>query len=429
MACSRTQIAKLIRKIVHKVIAKKKLDLDLRGVGSLSVGIVLGQAVNLLTIIFLTRYGSEMSIALLALFTANLAALAPLISLRFEIAYVVAETNADKIAFLIMSFCLSLLTVVALCLIYIFDVLSMQDFEGISLASFVVFIVALVLNNLMLFGAANLNSQSAYIKMAWILILQSVLCLIATIASTFWIGDLGAIVGLTFSYFVSSLMYFKFGATGHFNIPTLVHLKSTFKKFAHYPLISMPMAILNGYYHLVPIVFLTTVYSATEVAAFFLVHRFIGSPTAVLGTSLSNVLLKDFSVMGQQGRLNTFNKCALVLTFLAAFGMSFLFFLPESIYELLLGPIKLDKQIFLLLSASIFVRFVVSPLTMVLPAVGRVGLEAVWKLPSFLILAFFVIFLGDRSNFTTFVFQYVFLDIGLYFLYYLLCLIVVKTSK
>ena len=221
----------------------------------------------------------------------------------------------------------------------------MQDFEGISLASFVVFIVALVLNNLMLFGAANLNSQSAYIKMAWILILQSVLCLIATIASTFLIGDLGAILGLTFSYFVSSLMYFKFGATGHFNIPTLVHLKSTFKKFAHYPLISMPMAILNGYYHLVPIVFLTTVYSATEVAAFFLVHRFIGSPTAVLGTSLSNVLLKDFSVMGQQGRLNTFNKCALVLTFLAAFGMSFLFFLPESIYELLLGPIKLDKHL------------------------------------------------------------------------------------
>ncbi len=429
MACSRTQIAKLIRKTVQKVIAKKKLDLDLTGVGSLSVGIVLGQAVNLLTIIFLTRYGSELSIALLALFTANLAALAPLISLRFEIAYVVAETNADKIAFLIMSFCLSLVTVVALCLIYIFDVLPMQDFEGISLASFVVFIVALVLNNLILFGAANLNSQSAYIKMAWILILQSVLCLIATIASTFWIGDLGAILGLTFSYFVSSLMYFKFGATGHFTIPKLVDLKSTFKKFAHYPLISMPMAILNGYYHLVPIVFLTTVYSATEVAAFFLVHRFIGSPTAVLGTSLSNVLLKDFSVMGQQGRQTTFNKCSLVLTFLAAVGMSFLFFLPESIYELLLGPMKLDRQIFLLLSASIFVRFVVSPLTMVLPAVGRVGLEAVWKLPSFLILAFFVIFLGDRSNFTTFVFQYVFLDIGLYFLYYLLCLIVVKTSK
>ena len=70
---------------------------------------MLGQTVNLLTIIFLTRYGSEMSIALLALFTANLAALAPLISLRFEIAYVVAETNADKIAFLIMSF-LSVLT-------------------------------------------------------------------------------------------------------------------------------------------------------------------------------------------------------------------------------------------------------------------------------------------------------------------------------
>ena len=108
--------------------------------------------------------------------------------------------------------------------------------------------------------------------------------------------------------------------------------------------------------------------------------------------------------------------------------MSFLFFLPESIYELLLWANKIGQTNFLLLSASVFVRFVVSPLTMVLPACRKVGLEAVWKLPSFDI-GVLCHFFRDRSNFTTFVFQYVILDIGLYFLYYLLCLIVVKTSK
>ena len=191
----------------------------------------------------------------------------------------------------------------------------------------------------------------------------------------------------------------------------------------------MPMAILNGYYHLVPIIFLTTFYSATEVAVFFLVHRFIGSPTAILGSSLSNVLLKDFSVMGRRGRLATFNTCTLLLAFLAFVGMTFLFFVPERFYPLLFGKIEVDRQIFLLLSASIFIRFVVSPLTMVLPAIGRVGLEAVWKLPSFLILAVFVIFVCDRSNFTLFVFQYVSLDIALYLLYYMLCLTVAKTIR
>jgi len=311
------------------VIAGKKMDLNLRGVGSLSIGIVLSQAINLLTIVFLARYGSEQAIFLLALFTANLAALAPFVSLRFEIAYVVAETNADKLAFLVVSFFLSILTAAALCFVYISNVLPIQEFESISLASFVVFIIALVLNNLMLFGAAGLNSQSEYKRMAGILIIQSVLCLIATIASISWIGDLGAILGLTFSYFVSCLIYFKFGAISHFTMPTLVEIKSTLKLFSSYPLISMPMAILNGYYHLVPIIFLTNFYSATEVAVFFLVHRFIGSPTAILGYSLSNVLLKDFSVMGRRVRLTTFNTCTLLLAFLAFVGMTFLFFLPE----------------------------------------------------------------------------------------------------
>ena len=116
-----------------------------------------------------------------------------------------------------------------------------------------------------------------------------------------------------------------------------------------------------------------------------------------MGSSLSNVLLKDFSVMGRRGRLATFNTCTLLLAFLAFVGMTFLFFVPERFYPLLFGKIEVDRQIFLLLSASIFIRFVVSPLTMVLPAIGRVGLEAVWKLPSFLILAVFVIFVCDRS--------------------------------
>ena len=180
---------------------------------------------------------------------------------------------------------------------------------------------------------------------------------------------------------------------------------------------------------LVPIIFLTTFYSATEVAVFFTVHWFIGSPTAILGSSLSNVLLKDFSVMGRRGRLATFNThVLLLLAFLAFVGMTFLFFIAEHFYPLLFGKIEVDRQIFLLLSASIFIRFVVSPLTMVLPAIGRVGLEAVWKLPSFLILAVFVIFVCDRSNFTLFVFQYVSLDIALYLLYYML-LTVAKTIR
>ena len=148
-----------------------------------------------------------------------------------------------------------------------------------------------------------------------------------------------------------------------------------------------------------------------------------------MGSSLSNVLLKDFSVMGRRGRLATFNTCTLLLAFLAFVGMTFLFFVPERFYPLLFGKIEVDRQIFLLLSASIFIRFVVSPLTMVLPAIGRVGLEAVWKLPSFLILAVFVIFVCDRSNFTLFVFQYVSLDIALYLLYYMLCLTVAKTIR
>ena len=68
----------------------------MRGVGS-TIGTLLSQAINLLTIVFLTRYGSEQAIFLLALFTVNLAALAPFVSLRFEIAYVVVRNKFRQI--------------------------------------------------------------------------------------------------------------------------------------------------------------------------------------------------------------------------------------------------------------------------------------------------------------------------------------------
>ena len=207
-------------------------------------------------------------------------------------------------------------------------------------------------------------------------------------------------------------------------MPTLVDIKSTLKMFSSYPLISMPMAILNGYYHLVPIIFLTTFYSATEVAVFFLVHRFIGSPTALLGSSLSNVLLKIFQSWVDGAGLRPLAMYFIVgVSCLCRYDIPFLCartFLSAFVWKNRSGQTNISSVI-----SVHFIRFVVSPLTMVLPAIGRVGLGAV-KLPSFLILAVFVIFVCDRSNFTLFVFQYVSLDIALYLLYYMLCLTVAK---
>lgn len=380
----------------------------------------------MLTLLFLTRYASAEAISLLALISANVSALAPLISLRFEVAYVVTDEIDDQISFVLISSLVSFLVSLFLCAAFFFDLLPIQDLSGVTATSFLVFICVIILNNLTLFGVANLNSQSAYNRMAIIMVLQALVYLAATITFSLSLGNIGAILGLLISYFVACLFYFSLGSVRLLPFPPFATIWFVFRRFSAYPLISMPVGLLNGYYQVLPIIFLTSFFSASETAFFFLAQRFIASPLGIVSSSVSNVLLKDFSDMKYEARVKTFDSYAIFLCIIASLAFLFFAALPQKVYEFLFGVSEIDKSVFLLMCVCFLVRFSISPLTTILPAVGQIRLEAVWKLPSFLILLGFLIFLADRINFQNFILQFVILDVSLYLAYALLCNIVVR---
>jgi O-antigen/teichoic acid export membrane protein len=419
-----------LRRFFSKIEARCiKIFFNVRKVSTLSAGMLMAQAINFLTLLFLTRHASAEAIALLALLNANVSALAPLISLRFEVAYVVSAEVDEQISFLLMSSFVSFLVSFILFVVYFWGLLPIQDLSGVTAPSFIVFICVIILNNLTLFGVANLNSQSAYNRMAIILVLQALVYLAATMTFSLSLGDIGAILGLLISYFVACLFYFSLGSVRLLPFPSFAIIWSVFRRFSAYPLISMPTGLLNGYYQVLPILFLTTFFSASETAFFFLAQRFIASPLGIVSSSVSNILLKDFSDMKYGERVKTFNRYAIFLCIIASLAFLFFAALPQSVYAFLFGVSEIDKSVIILLSMCFLVRFSISPLTTILPAVGQIRLEAVWKLPSFLILLVFLIFGADRINFQNFILQFVILDVSLYLAYALLCHIAVRGVK
>lgn len=398
-----------------------KLRALLFSAGYLSMGTVCAQGINFITLFYLTRYSTVDALNLLALLTANISGLAPFLSFRYEVAVVVIKAKIDRFRLALFSLLFSLcIAMLSICLIlfqsdFIFETL------GIANSSILIFLFAILVNNINTFGVALLNSEARYIAMAFAQLIQAVTCLVATIIFIEIFNENAAILGLALSYFCLASYYII--CLRH-EIRYELSIKSVYLTAKHnwrYPMISMPMAVVNGYHQALPVLFIAKYFSATEVALYYIIQRYVGSPLGIISNAISNISLKDFSDRASGQLLNTF---LIYLGFMFFIGSTALFvisILPISIVHFMVGNEDLTHSLLIALAIPIIVKSMVAPLSSVLPATNRLSYEAYWKLPAFLTSLIVLSFLISTSNFYEFIVQYALIESVLYLSYALLC--------
>ena len=403
-----------------------KLQKLLLSVGYLSAGTICAQLINFFTLFYLARYSSLETLNLLAIITANITGLAPFLSLRFDVALVISRDNKEKLKLAASSLLFSLLICITMISYILIDQKTVIDALNQNASSIYILILALITNNVNTFGAAWLNSEARYKTMAVAVIFQAVSYCLLTILFVTFLKDIGAVLALTTSYFMLGVFYlYSLKSVLIFAI-SFSAIKDTFRSFWRYPVISMPMAVVNGYHQVLPILFISKHFSAAEVALFFVIQRYIGSPIAVISTAVSNIALRDFSEKIGESVKSTFTFYSTILFLLSLLAIIVLVLIPIEILQFATNNKDLSDGILIAMATPIIVKAVVTPISGILPSVNRIEYEAYWKFPAFCLLFFALNYLLNTENFSEFLFQLALVEVLLYLVYFAICFIAVS---
>lgn len=202
---------------------------------------------------------------------------------------------------------------------------------------------------------------------------------------------------------------------GFVGLDSLRHLALSRKR---YPLVNAPGAIVNSVYLSAFLFYSKSAFDSVLVGYYSLINRYVGAPLGMLSVSISQVFLQELSHAEYPRLVGLFFKLTITNTLIAIFFFLALLFSVDVLVPLLLGEswIGVEKYV-LLFSASICVRFVVSPLSSVLTHQNNLHYGFAWQVLSLTVML--VLFLlNEIDDYWRFSTIYVIIDIALYLVYY-----------
>lgn len=202
---------------------------------------------------------------------------------------------------------------------------------------------------------------------------------------------------------------------GFVGLDSLRHLALSHKR---YPLVNAPGSIVNSVYLSAFLFYSKSAFDSVLVGYYSLINRYVGAPLGMLAVSISQVFLQELSHAEYPRLVGLFFKITITNILIAIFFFLALLFSVDALVPYLLGESWIGVEDYVLLfSASICVRFVVSPLSSVLTHQNNLHYGFAWQVLSLtVILVLFL--LNEIDDYWRFSTIYVIIDIALYLVYY-----------
>jgi O-antigen/teichoic acid export membrane protein len=209
----------------------------------------------------------------------------------------------------------------------------------------------------------------------------------------------------------------------------LASLKFNFKdlkiyanRYKSFPLMNAPGALLNTFAASLPIFYLAKATSKTGIGYYGLIERTIGAPIALVSYAVSQVLLEEIASRNRNSLpiagkvLELFRNLFLVgiLPFTA------LYYFSEEIFAFIFGSAWAEAGRFAsILSIGFFMRFIVSPLSVILISLDKIMPLLIWQIMYFCATAAVVLYcLTNETTTETFFFMFAVSDVVLYIIYF-----------
>jgi O-antigen/teichoic acid export membrane protein len=197
-------------------------------------------------------------------------------------------------------------------------------------------------------------------------------------------------------------------------------------RYSDFPLYSAPTSVLDIAALQVPVFLLTRSFGPGVVGLFALTTRVIGAPLALVSQCVAQVYFQ-WVAEGRHGNGTASNvfKIAGYLVLLVSGPVIAIVLLAPSLFSLIFGAQwRVAGEYARILVFPLAVKFVVSPLSVIMPATGNIRLGSLWKTIYFLSTCV-VLYVASRFQAKTFLYLYSIHDSAFYVYYFSL---VVKAS-
>lgn len=242
-------------------------------------------------------------------------------------------------------------------------------------------------------------------------------------------GNFNMKIGLIYGDILGRLSYVLYSSKlfCYYKIIKLNQVAKNLAVFNEYPKYNLFSALLDAVSLNIPIFFLNYYFSKTDLGLFNHVRMYIGAPLSIIAYTVSQIFFQQIikkihlnaSIKKSTQQLFT------ILFFIGLLPLITVLLINKESYALVFGYRWLNSfGIMQILIFSFFVRFVVSPLSILLIALNKIKWLSLWQVlyfASLFILFFFV------DSLILFLKSYVLIEITLYFLYF--CLITKSVNK
>lgn len=401
-----------------------------KNVATLFIGTTLAQAIPILLAPILTRIYEPAHYGEFSLFFSLTNILGIIAAGRYDMAIILPKEKHEADHLQILCYVISIFIGICLLIIVIFFKNQILHALGSPHFGFWLYFVPL---NVVLYGffqtiTARFNRDKAFGKMTYAKITQNSVSVILSIS--LGLGSLlrnGLIVGHLIG-FISAIFLFIRQTSIKAGLSVLT-LRETAIKYNHFLLYNAPTALLNTIASALPIFYISHAASKAEVGFYGLVERVINAPIALIAYAVSQVLLEDVATRYREGRpiRTVLIKLLTNLFFIGVVPFSIIFFFAQDIFQLAFGPSWKEAGSYAsILSVAFFMRFMVSPLSVVFISMNRLKRLTLWQTLYFVSTVGVVGFSYPAGNILNFLVLIAINDVILYSLYIYLIFSIVK---
>jgi O-antigen/teichoic acid export membrane protein len=204
-------------------------------------------------------------------------------------------------------------------------------------------------------------------------------------------------------------------------------LKKTAYKFREYPLFNALPAFLDTLSLNLPVLIVGAFYNNAALGFFGLSRLVLGAPLSLISTSINQVYFQKISESKNQNKpvLKDVTKLLVMLTLLFLPAYLILFFFSETLFAFIFGEKWIMAgTITSIIAITYYMKFVISPLSIVFPALNAIKTGSVWSVIYF--IALYSLFYFNPPDFTGFLYLLNYIEICVYTLYLVLIIYTVR---
>lgn len=408
----------MIKRLYNKVLPKNEGP---RNLLTLLTGSTIAQVLPVLFAPLLTRIYTPESFGLLGIVLAITNILAVAGSFKYELAVMHPNENSKAEVLtslgIFVAFCFSLLTLLVCFLGYLF----IDSLETVGNLGLSIFFIPCFVFVMAAYQPINywLTRNKLFKESARNRVVQSFFLIAVSIAS----GSLFPLAGLTIGYLSGwlGMFLYSFYQAYRNGFRFSLNFKEFFqvgKEYKRFPLFNLVPSVLNAGSASIPVIVIGRYFSDIMLGQFNLIRQILGTPINFLSSAISQVFFEKVSaeIRAKRPVMPVFIKVIKPLTLASSILIIVILLFGPSIFSIVFGrEWKVAGEYARILVFSLGIQFIVSPLSVLFPALNSVKLISIWQLGYCLLIL--TLYLFSRIDFKSFLLLLVSYDVISYSVY------------